>query len=115
MQTFDPQPDGYTMILNDAIVWATGWNARAQTYRDQSKGRLGVLLPSEGSVMQINTINLVKGAKNSAAALAFMQLCAVGGGAEGLHRGDVLCARQHDREDLRDGAGAHRGGADSTR
>ena len=72
VQTFDPQPDGYTMILNDAIVWATGWNARAQTYRDQSKNRLGVLLPSEGSVLQINTINAVKGTKNQAAALAFI-------------------------------------------
>ena len=72
VQTFDPQPDGYTLILNDALVWATGWNARAQTYRDQSKGRLGVLLPSEGSVMQINTINLVKDSKNNAAALAFI-------------------------------------------
>lgn len=72
VQTFDPQPDGYTMILNDAIIWATGWNARAQTYRDQSKQRLGVLLPSEGSVMQINTINLVKGSKAKPAAAAFM-------------------------------------------
>lgn len=73
IQTFDPQPDGYTMVLNDALVWATGWNARAQYYHTQSKGRLAVMLPSEGSVMQINTINLVKGAKNSAAALAFLK------------------------------------------
>lgn len=72
VQTFDPQPDGYTMILNDAIIWATGWNARAQTYRDQSKGRLGVLLPSEGSVMQINTINAVKGTRSREASLAFI-------------------------------------------
>ena len=72
VQTFDPQPDGYTMILNDAIIWATGWNARAQTYRDQSKGRLGVMLPAEGSVMQINTINLVKDGKSRAGALAFV-------------------------------------------
>lgn len=72
VQTFDPQPDGYTMILNDALVWATGWNARAQYYHTQSNGRLGVMLPSEGSVLQINTINQVKGAKNSAAARAFV-------------------------------------------
>lgn len=71
--TFDPQPDGYTMILNEALVWATGWNARSQYYTTQSKGRLGVMLPSEGSVMQINTINAVKGAKNPAAATAFMR------------------------------------------
>jgi putative spermidine/putrescine transport system substrate-binding protein len=72
VQTFEPQPDGYTMVLNDALVWAIGWNARAQTYRDQSKGRLGVMLPSEGSVFQINTINLVQGAKHKEAALAFI-------------------------------------------
>lgn len=71
--TFNPQPDGYTMILNDALVWATGWNARSQYFTTQSKGRLGVMLPSEGSVMQINTINAVKGGKNPAAALAFMR------------------------------------------
>lgn len=71
--TFDPQPDGYTMILNDALVWATGWNARSQYFTTQSKGRLGVMLPEEGSVLQINTINAVKGAKNPTAALAFMR------------------------------------------
>jgi putative spermidine/putrescine transport system substrate-binding protein len=72
VQTFDPQPDGYTMVLNEALVWATGWNARAQTYHAKSNGRLGVMLPSEGSVLQINTINLVKGAKNPGPARAFM-------------------------------------------
>ena len=62
VQTFDPQPDGYTMVLNDSLVIATGWNARAQTFREQSDGRLGVMLPDEGSVFQINAINLVEGA-----------------------------------------------------
>lgn len=72
VQTFDPQPDGYTMVLNDSLVIATGWNARAQTFREQSDGRLGVMLPDEGSVFQINAINLVEGAKNKPAALAFI-------------------------------------------
>ncbi|HEX7126715.1 MAG TPA: ABC transporter substrate-binding protein [Thermodesulfobacteriota bacterium] len=72
VQTFDPSPDGYTLVLNGTLEWATGWNARAQFFRNESKGKLGVLLPKEGSVMQINTINLVKGAKNRAAALAFI-------------------------------------------
>lgn len=72
VQTFDPSPDGYTMVLNGALTWATGWNARAQFFREESNGRLGVMLPKEGSVLQINTINLVKGAKNRDAALAFI-------------------------------------------
>jgi putative spermidine/putrescine transport system substrate-binding protein len=72
VQTFDPQPDGYTMVLGGALSIATGWNARSQLFHDQSKGKLGVLLPAEGSVFQINTINLVTGAKNPAAAQAFI-------------------------------------------
>ncbi|MCW3473212.1 ABC transporter substrate-binding protein [Limobrevibacterium gyesilva] len=72
VQTFDPQPDGYNLILNNTVTFATGWNARAQLYHDRSAGRVGVLLPSEGTVFQINTINVVKGAHNRDAALAFM-------------------------------------------
>jgi len=73
VQTFDPNPDGYTLILNDQVRFATGWNARAQLYRDQSGGRIGVVLPEEGTVFQINTINLVANAKNRAAGLAFIR------------------------------------------
>lgn len=72
VQTFEPNPDGYTLILNGVVRVAVGWNARAQLYSDETKGRLGVLLPPEGSVFQINTINIPEGAKNRAAALAFV-------------------------------------------
>eukprot|EP01037_Dinobryon_pediforme_P002056 gene2056-2094_t len=72
VQTFDPQPDGYTLVLNNTITFASGWNARAQLNKDRSGGRLGVMLPTEGTVFQINTINLVKGARNRDAALAFI-------------------------------------------
>ncbi len=72
VQTFEPNPDGYTLILNGVIRVATGWNARAQLYSDETNGRLGVLLPPEGSVFQINTINIPEGAKNRAAAVAFV-------------------------------------------
>lgn len=72
VQTFDPKPDGYSMILNDQIRFATGWNARAQLYSDQSKGRIGVVLPEEGTVFQINTINIVANARNRERALAFV-------------------------------------------
>ncbi len=73
VQTFDPQPDGYTLILNDTLAFATGWNARAQLFHDRSQGRIGVMLPSQGTVLQLNMINLVKGAPHRAAALAFMR------------------------------------------
>lgn len=72
VQTFDPTPDGYTMVLNGSLDFATGWNARAQFYAQDSDGALGVMLPEEGSVLQINTINLVEGAKNPEAAKAFI-------------------------------------------
>lgn len=73
VQTFDPRPDGYSLILNDQITYATGWNARSQLYHDQSNGRIGVMLPEEGTAFQINTINVVRGGPNRAAAVAFMQ------------------------------------------
>lgn len=72
VQTFDPTPDGYTLILNDQVRFGTGWNARAQLYRDQSQGRIGVVLPEEGTVFQINTINVVANSRNRAQAHAFV-------------------------------------------
>ncbi|WP_457587681.1 ABC transporter substrate-binding protein [Ensifer canadensis] len=72
IQTFDPQPDTYSLVLNGVARVGTGWNARAQTFSNQSKGRLGVVTPQEGSVAVVNTINLVKGAPNRSAALAFI-------------------------------------------
>src|SRR5215207_370474 len=79
--TFDPQPEQYTIVTNGDGALAVGWNARAQLYSDQSDGRLGVVLPEEGSIFQVNTINLVNGAPNAAAAQAFIN-CALGAGAQ---------------------------------
>ncbi len=73
VNTFEPNPDGYSLILNGVVKVATGWNARSQLYGDQSNGRIGTLLPPEGSVFQINTINLTAGSKNRAAAAAFVK------------------------------------------
>lgn len=75
--TFDPQPEQYTIVTNGDGALAIGWNARAQLYADQSDGRLGVVLPEEGSIFQKNTINLVNGSRNAAAAQAFIN-CALG-------------------------------------
>ncbi|RGP35292.1 ABC transporter substrate-binding protein [Pseudotabrizicola alkalilacus] len=72
VQTFDPKPDSYTLVINGTVSLATGWNARAQYYADESAGKLDVVLPKEGTILQINTINLIKGAKNEAAAKAFI-------------------------------------------
>lgn len=72
VQTFNPTPDGYSLILNDQVTFATGWNARSQLYHDQSNGRIGVMLPEEGTAFQINMINVVANAPNRAAALAFV-------------------------------------------
>ena len=44
----------------------------AQVYADSSGGRLGVVLPQEGSGFQINTINLVKNAPAGDAAKTFI-------------------------------------------
>jgi putative spermidine/putrescine transport system substrate-binding protein len=73
VNTFDPNPDGYSLILNGVVKVATGWNARAQLYGDQTGGKIGALLPPEGSVFQINTINLTAGSKNRPAAAAFVR------------------------------------------
>lgn len=72
VNTFEPNPDGYSLILNGVVKVATGWNARAQLYGDQTGGKIAALLPPEGSVFQINTINLTAGSKNRAAAIAFV-------------------------------------------
>lgn len=72
VNTFEPNPDGYSLILNGVVKVATGWNARSQLYADQTGGKLAALLPPEGSVFQINMINLTAGSKNRAAAAAFV-------------------------------------------
>lgn len=70
--TFEPNPDGYSLILNGVAKVATGWNARAQIYSDQTGGKINALLPPEGSVFQVNTISLTAGSRNRAAAAAFV-------------------------------------------
>jgi putative spermidine/putrescine transport system substrate-binding protein len=71
-QTFDPKPDAVTAVLSGQIDFTTNWNARSQLTSIQSNGRLGVVLPQEGTAFQINTINVVAGSKNAAQARAFM-------------------------------------------
>lgn len=70
--TWDPRPDAAAFVLGGAASVGIIWNARAQSYVDQSGGTLAVADMSEGSTMQINTINLVNGAPQEQAALQFM-------------------------------------------
>lgn len=72
VQTWNPNPDSYTLVINGTAMAGCGWNARAQIYSDQSQGKLGVLLPEDGTVFQINTINVTAGSKANAAAQAFL-------------------------------------------
>jgi putative spermidine/putrescine transport system substrate-binding protein len=70
--SWDPKPDAYTFITNGTAALGVGWNARGQLYSAQSDGKLAVVLPSEGSLFQINVLGLVKGGKQPDAARAFM-------------------------------------------
>jgi putative spermidine/putrescine transport system substrate-binding protein len=72
VQTWDPKPEPYIPVMNGQAVLGIGYNARAQYFSDQSKGRMKATVPKEGTVFQINTINLVKGAPNKDAALKFI-------------------------------------------
>lgn len=71
VKTFEPSPDGTTMLLSGAIGLSTGWNARSQIRRDEVGDKLGILIPPEGSVVIMDTVNVIKGAKNKNAAFAF--------------------------------------------
>ncbi len=72
VQTWNPQPDTYTLVKSGQVNLALAWNARAQLQHDQSNGALDVVLPKEGSIMQVNTINLVKGSKRASDAQTFI-------------------------------------------
>ncbi|MCO5064594.1 MAG: ABC transporter substrate-binding protein [Rhizobiaceae bacterium] len=72
VQTFAPAPDVYTVVMNGTAKVGFGWNSFAQYYADLSKGKLGIVAPKEGTVFQINTLNLVKGGPNPKEAQEFM-------------------------------------------
>lgn len=59
VQTWEPKPEVYITIVSGQATVGAGWNARAQVNTDTSNGKLKAVLPAEGSVFQINTINHV--------------------------------------------------------
>ncbi|WP_426958664.1 extracellular solute-binding protein [Muricoccus radiodurans] len=79
---FDPKPDSYAFIVNGTSSLGYGWNARAQLYAKANPGQIEGIVPKEGSVAILNTINLVKGAAQSDAAKAFIAY-ALGAEAQG--------------------------------
>lgn len=72
VQTWAPNPDEYQSVITGSTVLGVGQNARGQYYSNESGGRLGVAFPEEGTVYQINTINLSAQAPNPAAAKTFI-------------------------------------------
>jgi putative spermidine/putrescine transport system substrate-binding protein len=72
VQTWQATPDNYTMIINGALAIGVGWNARSQFYADKSGGRVKSAVFTEGSILDMDTINLVAGAHNPEAAKAFI-------------------------------------------
>jgi putative spermidine/putrescine transport system substrate-binding protein len=70
--SWDPKPDAYSFIQNDQARLGVGWNARGQLYSQQSNGKLGAVLPDEGSLFQINMIEAVKGSKQPEAVRTFL-------------------------------------------
>ncbi|WP_347558240.1 extracellular solute-binding protein [Robbsia sp. KACC 23696] len=72
VQTWDPQPAVYEAVQSGSIAIGLGYNARGQYLHDQSGGVVAVALPKEGSVAQINTINLVGNSTHNAEAQAFI-------------------------------------------
>lgn len=72
VQSWMPTPDEYQAVITDQVDLSIGQNARGQYYADRSEGKLGVSFPAEGTVYQINTINLLAKAPNAAAAKTFL-------------------------------------------
>ena len=70
--TWDPKPDAYSFIINGQAALAVGWNARGQIYAGGSGGKLGVVLPDEGSLFQINMVEAIKGGKQPEAVRIFL-------------------------------------------
>lgn len=71
VQTWEPKPEVYAPIVTGQAALGVGWNARAQVNSDVSGGKLKATIPQEGTVFQINTINLVAGSPAAEAAKLF--------------------------------------------
>lgn len=72
VSTWEPAPDCYAVVQSGEADLAICWNGRAQYLHDKQGGKIGIALPREGSIGQVNTISLVKGSKQAQAAQRFI-------------------------------------------
>ncbi|WP_341991565.1 ABC transporter substrate-binding protein [Azorhizobium sp. AG788] len=72
IQTWEPKPEVYAPIVTGQASLGAGWNARAQVNSEASGGKLKATIPQEGTVFQINTINLVANGPSAEAAKTFV-------------------------------------------
>ncbi|BAF87800.1 ABC opine/polyamine transporter periplasmic binding protein [Azorhizobium caulinodans ORS 571] len=72
VQTWEPKPEVYAPIVTGQAAVGAGWNARAQVNSQTSGGKLKATIPQEGTVFQINTINLVANGPGGDAAKTFV-------------------------------------------
>jgi putative spermidine/putrescine transport system substrate-binding protein len=70
--TWEPQPEVYPVVVSGQAAAGLGWNARSQYNAKISGGKLKAVLPTEGTVFQINTINLVANGPAPDAAKTFI-------------------------------------------
>jgi len=72
VQTWEPQPEIYPVVISGQVAVGLGWNARAQINAKLSDGKLVAVIPAEGTVFQMNTINLVANGPSSELAKKFI-------------------------------------------
>lgn len=70
--TWEPAPDCYAVIQSGELDLSICWNGRAQYLAATQGGKIGIALPKEGSIGQINTIGIAEGTKHPKAAQAFV-------------------------------------------
>jgi putative spermidine/putrescine transport system substrate-binding protein len=68
VMTWDPKPDLWGAVMAQQAVIGVGYNARSQVFADQPNSVLAAVIPSEGTLFQINSVVLVKNAPQAAAA-----------------------------------------------
>ncbi len=71
VQSFEAK-DFAPQVQSGELAMSQGWNARSQITASTTDGAIGVVTPAEGTVLQVNTINLVQNAKHRDAALKFI-------------------------------------------
>ncbi|WP_245240774.1 ABC transporter substrate-binding protein [Streptomyces spiramenti] len=99
VQTWQPSPDVYTSVQSGEVDVAVGWNARGQFYQDSSDGTVVPVLPEEGTVQQVNSINLVNNSANADAAQKFIDY-AIGAEAQKAFGDDAYYAPVNENAEL---------------